>query len=91
MMGTLHNEFDGNTRDLLQRILYGIYSPCEFYANQIRKAVEGLGTSDTKLIRSVIANYDGDMKKIYNKDLLKEVKDDISGQKIIEGLLNKSN
>lgn len=100
MMDTLHNEFDGNTRDLLQRILYGLYSPCEFYATQIRKAIEGLGTSDAKLIRSVIANYDGDMKKIkkyykkmYNKDLLQEVKDDISGnyQKIIEGLLNKSN
>jgi len=93
-MDNLHNEFDGNTRDLLQRILYRIYSPCEFYATQIRKAVEGLGTSDAKLIRSVIANYDGEMKKIkkmYNKDLLKEVKDDISGQKIIEGLLNKSN
>jgi len=63
-MDNLHNEYDGNTRDLLQRILYRIYSPCEFYATQIRKAVEDLGTSDVKLIKSLIANYYGYMKKI---------------------------
>lgn len=100
MMDILHNEFNGDTRDLLQRILYGLYSPCEFYATQIRKAVEGLGTNDAKLIRSVIANYDGDMKRIkkyytkmYNKDLNKEVEEDISGnyKEIIKGLLNMSN
>ena len=100
MMDILHNEFNGDTRDLLQRILYGLYSPCEFYATQIRKAVEGLGTNDAKLIRSVIANYDGDMKRIkkyytkmYNKDLNKEVEEDISCnyKEIIKGLLNMSN
>jgi hypothetical protein len=98
MMDILHNEFNGDTRDLLQRILYGLYSPCEFYATQIRKAVEGLGTNDAKLIRSVIANYDGDMKrikkyykKINNKELLDDIKDKVKGsyEKILEILINK--
>ena len=98
MLDTIDNEFDSHVRDLLKIILYSLYSPSEFYARQINKAVSGLGTNDNKLIRSIIARADVDIKKIikyykkiFNKDMIEDVKGDISGsyQKIILGLMNK--
>ena len=61
-------------------------------------SVAGLGTADNKLIRSIIARSEIDMDKIkkyfkiiYNKDMIQQVNDDLSGsyKKIIEGLMNK--
>ena len=98
MLDTIENEFDGHTRELLKIILYGLYSPSEFYAKQIHDSVDGLGTADNKLIRSIIARADVDMKKIkkyykkiYSKDMSEQVNSDLSGsyKKIIEGLMNK--
>ena len=98
MLDTIDNEFDSHVRVLLKIILYSLYSPSEFYARQINKAVSGLGTNDNKLIRSIIARADVDIKKIikyykkiFNKDMIEDVKGDISGsyQKIILGLMNK--
>ena len=98
MLDTIENEFDGHTRELLKIILYGLYSPSEFYAKQIHDSVDGLGTADNKLIRSIIARADVDMKKIkkyykkiYSKDMIEQVNSDLSGsyKKIIEGLMNK--
>ena len=98
MLDTIDNEFDGHTRDLLKIILYGLYSPSEFFAKQIHDSVEGLGTADNKLIRSIISRADIDMKKIkkyykkiYNKEMIEQVNADLSGsyKTIIEGLMNK--
>ena len=56
----------------------------------------GLGTADNKLIRSIIARADVDMKKIqkfyrklYNKEMIDDIKSDISGnyQKLLVGLI----
>ena len=98
MLDTIDNEFDGDTRNLLKIILFGLFAPSEFYARQIHDSVEGLGTADNKLIRSIIARADVDMDKIkkyykiiYNKDMIEQVNSDLSGsyKKIIEGLMNK--
>ena len=98
MLDTIDNEFDGHTRDLLKIILYGLYSPSEFFAKQIHDSVDGLGTADNKLIRSIISRADIDMKKIkkyykkiYNKEMIEQVNADLSGsyKTIIEGLMNK--
>ena len=98
MLDTIDNEFNSHVRDLLKIILYSLYAPSEFYARQIYNSVAGIGTADNKLIRSIIARADIDMKKIikyydkiYKKDMVADVKDDISGsyQKIILGLINK--
>ena len=98
MLDTLDNEFDSHVRDLLKIILYSLYAPTEFYARQINGAVAGIGTADNKLIRSIIARADIDMKKIikyykkiFNKDMVEDVKGDLSGnyQKVILGLINK--
>ena len=64
MLDTIDNEFNSHVRDLLKIILYSLYSPSEFYARQIYNSVAGLGTADNKLIRSIIARADIDMKKI---------------------------
>ena len=98
MLDVIESEFSSNVKDLLKFILYSIFSPSEFFAIQIHNSIVGLGTSDSKLIRTIISRADIDMKrikkyykKLYNKDMVEEVKDDISGsyQKIIEGLINK--
>ena len=98
MLDCIDNEFNSETRNLLKIILYGLYSPSEFYARQIHDSVEGLGTADNKLIRSIIARAEVDMDKIkkyyqiiYKKDMIDQVNDDLSGsyKKIIEGLMKK--
>lgn len=98
MLDTIDNEFDSHVRDLLKIILYSLYAPTEFYARQINASVAGIGTADNKLIRSIIARADIDMKKIikyykkiFNKDMVEDIKSDISGnyQKVIVGLINK--
>ena len=62
------------------------------------ESIKGIGTDDVKLIRSVITRYSIDMKKVkkyfkkmYNKELLDEVKDDVNGSygRILEALINK--
>ena len=98
MLDAIDNEFSSNVKDLLKFILYSIFSQSEFFAIQVHNSVVGLGTSDSKLIRIIISRADVDMKrikkyykKLYNKEMIEDVKDDISGsyQKIIEGLINK--
>ena len=98
MLDVLKSEFDGNEKNLLIRILYSMFSPSEYFAEQIMYAVAGAGTNDAQLIRCIISRYSIDMKKVkkyykklYNKELLDDVKADVSGNygKILEALINK--
>ena len=98
MLDVIENEFGGNEKKLLTVMLYALFSPSEFFAKQIMESIKGVGTDDVKLIRSVITRYSIDMKKVkkyfkkmYNKELLDEVKDDVTGSygKILEALINK--
>ena len=98
MKKAIEDEFSGNEKDLLRALLLSLFSPCEYYAEQIMDSVKGLGTNDDKLIRIVVSRYNIDMKyikkyfkRIYNKDLLTEVKDDVSGPygELLEILINK--
>ena len=98
MLDVIENEFNGNEKKLLTVMLYALFSPSEFFAKQIMESIKGIGTDDAKLIRSVITRYSIDMKKVkkyfkkmYNKELLDEVKDDVTGSygKILEALINK--
>ena len=98
MLDVIENEFDGNEKKLLTVMLYALFSPSEFFAKQIMESIKGIGTDDVKLIRSVITRYSIDMKKVkkyfkkmYNKELLDEVKDDVNGSygRILEALINK--
>ena len=98
MLDVIENEFTGNEKKLLTVMLYALFSPSEFFAKQIMESIKGIGTDDVKLIRSVITRYSIDMKKVkkyfkkmYNKELLDEVKDDVNGSygRILEALINK--
>jgi len=98
MLDVIENEFNGNEKKLLTVMLYALFSPSEFFAKQIMESIKGIGTDDAKLIRSVITRYSIDMKKVkkyfkkmYNKELLDEVKDDVNGSygRILEALINK--
>ena len=98
MLDVIENEFGGNEKKLLTVMLYALFSPSEFFAKQIMESIKGIGTDDVKLIRSVITRYSIDMKKVkkyfkkmYNKELLDEVKDDVNGSygRILEALINK--
>ena len=98
MIDVLKSEFDGNEKNLLIRILYSMFSPSEYFAEQIMYAVAGAGTNDAQLIRCIISRYSIDMKKVkkyykklYNKELLDAVKGDVAGNygKILEALINK--
>ena len=98
MLDVIENEFTGNEKKLLTVMLYALFSPSEFFAKQIMESIKGIGTDDVKLIRSVITRYSIDMKKVkkyfkkmYNKELLDEVKGDVKGSygRILEALINK--
>ena len=98
MLDVIENEFTGDEKKLLTVMLYALFSPSEFFAKQIMESIKGIGTDDVKLIRSVITRYSIDMKKVkkyfkkmYNKELLDEVKDDVNGSygRILEALINK--
>ena len=98
MLDVLKSEFDGNEKNLLIRILYSMFSPSEYFAEQIMYAVAGAGTNDAQLIRCIISRYSIDMKKVKkyykklnNKELLDAVKGDVAGNygKILEALINK--
>ena len=98
MLDVLKSEFDGNEKNLLIRILYSMFSPSEYFAEQIMYSIAGAGTKDAQLIRCIISRYSIDMnkvkkyyKKLYNKDLLEEVKKDVTGNygRILEALINK--
>ena len=98
ILDAIEEEFSSNVKDLLKIILYGIFSPSEYFARQIHNSVAGLGTADNKLIRCIVSRADIDMKKIrkyfksiYKKDMEEEIKGDLSGSylKIIEGLIKK--
>ena len=98
MLDVIENEFTGKEKKLMTVILYSLFSPSEFFAKQIMDSIKGVGTDDVKLIRSIITRYSIDMKKVkkyfkkmYNKELLDEVKEDVSGSygRILETLINK--
>jgi len=98
MLDVIENEFGGDAKKLMTVILYSLFSPSEFFAKQIMDSIKGVGTDDVKLIRSIITRYSIDMKKVkkyfkkmYNKELLDEVKEDVSGSygRILETLINK--
>ena len=78
--------FNGDFRKTLKAIIYSLLSPSEYFAYRINKALKGIGTKDTILIRVLISRDEIDIerikryyKQLYNKRLYDEVKDDVSG------------
>ncbi len=97
LVEVIESEFSGDLKSIFIAILYSLISPSEYFARKIFKAVDGAGTADNKLIRSIVSRADIDMKmikryfkQIFKKDIIERVKDDTSGDyfKLLEGLMN---
>ena len=92
----IDKKFEGDKKELIKSVLYSVISPSEYFATRIKKAIEGFGTDDKTLIRSLVSRCDLDMniikkyyKQIYEKDMVEDIKNDISGdyQKLIFELI----
>ena len=78
--------FSGDSKRVLKAIIYALLSPSEYFAYRIHKAVKGLGTNDTILIRVLVSRDEIDIerikryyKQLYKVDLYKTVENDTSG------------
>ena len=79
-------EFSGYMKRLLQTIVASTINPAEYFATRIFYAVDGLGTKDTLLIRTIVTRNEIDIKQImegyqrmYKRDMIKDIKGDTSG------------
>ena len=87
LLTAIDKEFHmGNMKKLLRTIVYSNINPSEYFATRVYYAVKGLGTKDTLLMRILITRDEIDMpqikeayKRLYNKDMVKAVQDDTSG------------
>ena len=71
----------------LRTIVYATVSPSEYFATRVHDAVKGLGTRDHLLIRVLVTRSEIDMpqikqyyKQLYGKDMVADIKADISGE-----------
>lgn len=86
LLQAVEKEFSRDSKKCLIAIIYAILSPSEYFAKCVNKAVKGLGTNDTTLIRIMITRNEIDMgmikqyyKKLFNKDMIEDIKNDTSG------------
>jgi len=86
LIQAIDSEFSGKIKKLLKTAVYGIVNPSEYFATRVREAVKGLGTNDKLLMRILISRDEIDMPQIkeayhrlYNRDLVDDVKNDLSG------------
>lgn len=75
------------TRGLLKGLLHAIISPSNYFANCLRKSIEGLGTDNSTLNRVMVSRAEIDMKDIREqylaetgRTLEKDIKGDCSGE-----------
>ena len=82
----INKEFSGNTKKALRSIVYATISPSEYFATRVKDAIKGFGTNDHLLIRVLVTRDEIDMpqikqyyKQLYGKDMIEDIKNDISG------------
>ena len=94
----IESEFSGDIKKLLKTVLYANICPSEYFATRINESVEGFGTKEKILNRVIVTRNEIDLpiikqyyKQLYEKDMVKEVGDDVSGsyKKLLIALLNK--
>ena len=86
LMKAIDSEFSGDEKSLLKAVFLSILRPCEYIARRINKAISGLGTDEDMLIRQLVFRDGIRMdhvryfyKAIFNKDMVEEIADDVSG------------
>ena len=86
IIDAIDKEFSGDSKKALRTIVYATISPSEYFATRVKDAIKGFGTKDTLLIRILVSRDEIDMpqikqyyKQLYGKDMVEDVKNDISG------------
>ena len=86
LLYAIDKEFSGDVKKLLQTIVGGLLDIHGYFAMRIRESVKGLGTNDSKLVRVIVSRCEIDLpqikkayQRIYQRDLLHDVRDDTSG------------
>ena len=98
ILQAIDKEFSGDSKKALRTIVYASLSPSEYFATRVNDAIKGLGTKDHLLIRVLVSRSEIDMpqikqyyKQLYGKDMVADIKGDISGdyQNLMVGLASK--
>ena len=86
LLQAVESEFSFDCKKCLIAIIYAILSPSEYFAKMVYKAIKGLGTNNTTLIRILVTRQEIDIplikqyyKKNYQKDMIEDIKGDTSG------------
>ena len=86
ILDAIDKEFSGDSKKAFRTIVYATISPSEYFATRVKDAIKGFGTKDTLLIRILVSRDEIDMpqikqyyKQLYGKDMVEDVKSDISG------------
>ena len=86
LLQVVEEMFSGDSKRVLKAIIYALLSPSEYFAYRINKAVKGLGTNDTILIRVLVSRDEIDIerikryyKQLYKIDLYQAIDKDTSG------------
>lgn len=95
---SVQREFSFSTKMALQTIIDAVRDLTEFYCERIFKAIDGLGTNDFSLIRSVVSRSEIDMAAIkqmypekYQETLAEAIAGDTSGhyEDLLLALINE--
>ena len=94
----IESEFSGDIKKLLKTVLYANICPSEYFATRINEAIKGMGTNEKILNRVIVTRSEIDLpiikeyyKQLYGKDMIEDVKGDVSGdyKKLLTALINK--
>ena len=86
ILNAIDNEFHGDSKKAFRTIVYATLSPSEYFATRVKDAIKGFGTQDHLLMRILMTRDEIDMpqirqyyKQLYGKDMVDDIKSDISG------------
>ena len=86
----IDKEFSGKMKKLLQTIVASSINPSEYFATRIFYAIDGMGTKDALLIRTIVTRNEIDIReimegyqRIFKRDMIKDIKGDTSGNYMI--------
>ena len=86
LVTAIEKEFSNPIRRFLKAIVRFSVDPAEYYARRVNFSVKGLGTKNALLIRILVSRHEIDMpqireayKRIFKKDMIKDIADDTSG------------
>ena len=86
LLKAMKGQIRGESLMLLKTIITYSQNPCKYFAIKVFDAIDGPGTRDKLLIRTVVNRLEIDIKKVadeykilYKKDMLNDILDDTSG------------